>query len=41
MDVKLTKEYIAPRLLRGAEGLRGGEVTAGWVKLHNEELHNL
>jgi hypothetical protein len=29
------------RLLRGIFELKGDEVTGGWRKLHNEELHNL
>jgi hypothetical protein len=29
------------RVLREIFGLKGGEVTEGWRKLHNEELHNL
>jgi hypothetical protein len=27
-------------MLRRVFGLRGDEVTGGWRKLHNEELHN-
>jgi hypothetical protein len=29
------------RVLRGIFGPRQDEVTGGWRKLHNEELHNL
>jgi hypothetical protein len=29
------------RVLRRISELRRGEVTGGWRKLHNEELHNL
>jgi hypothetical protein len=29
------------RVLRGIFGSKGDEVTGGWRKLHNEELHNL
>jgi hypothetical protein len=29
------------RVLRRMFGLRRYEVTGGWRKLHNEELHNL
>jgi hypothetical protein len=29
------------RLLRRIFGSKRGEVTGGWRKLHNEELHNL
>jgi hypothetical protein len=29
------------RTLRGIFGLKRDEVTGGWRKLHNEELHNL
>jgi hypothetical protein len=29
------------RLLRRIFGLKRDEVTGGWTKLHNEELHNL
>jgi hypothetical protein len=29
------------RVLRGIFGPRRDEVTGGWKKLHNEELHNL
>jgi hypothetical protein len=29
------------RVLRGIFGPKGDEVTGGWRKLHNEELHNL
>jgi hypothetical protein len=29
------------RVLRRIFGLKRGEVTGGWRKLHNEELHNL
>jgi hypothetical protein len=29
------------RVLRRIFGPKGGEVTGGWRKLHNEELHNL
>jgi hypothetical protein len=29
------------RLLRGIFGIERDEVTGGWRKLHNEELHNL
>jgi hypothetical protein len=29
------------RMLRGIFGLRTGEVTGGWRKLHNDELHDL
>jgi hypothetical protein len=29
------------RLLRRIFGLKRDEVTGGWRKLHNEELHNL
>jgi hypothetical protein len=29
------------RLLRRIFGPKGDEVTGGWRKLHNEELHNL
>jgi hypothetical protein len=28
------------RVLRGTFGPKRDEVTAGWRKLHNEELHN-
>jgi hypothetical protein len=28
------------RVLRGIFGPKGDEVTGGWRKLHNEELHN-
>jgi hypothetical protein len=29
------------RVLRGIFGSKRDEVTGGWGKLHNEELHNL
>jgi hypothetical protein len=29
------------RVLRRIFGTKGDEVTGGWRKLHNEELHNL
>jgi hypothetical protein len=29
------------RVLRRIFGLKGDEVTQGWKKLHNEELHSL
>jgi hypothetical protein len=29
------------RVLRSTFGPKGDEVTGGWRKLHNEELHNL
>jgi hypothetical protein len=29
------------RMLRRIFGMKGDEVTGGWRKLHNEELHNL
>jgi hypothetical protein len=29
------------RVLRGIYGLKRDEVTEGWRKLHNEELHDL
>jgi hypothetical protein len=29
------------RALRGISGPKGDEVTGGWGKLHNEELHNM
>jgi hypothetical protein len=29
------------RVLRRIFGLKGDEVTGGWRKMHNEELHNL
>jgi hypothetical protein len=29
------------RMLRRIFGLKMDEVTGGWTKLHNEELHNL
>jgi hypothetical protein len=29
------------RVLRRIIGAKGDEVTGGWRKLHNEELHNL
>jgi hypothetical protein len=29
------------RVLRRIFGPKGGDVTGGWRKLHNEELHNL
>jgi hypothetical protein len=29
------------RVLRGIFGTKGDEITEGWRKLHNEELHNL
>jgi hypothetical protein len=29
------------RVLRGIFGPKRQEVTAGWRRLHNEELHNL
>jgi GH43 family beta-xylosidase len=29
------------RVLKRISGLRRAEVTGGWRKLHNEELHNL
>jgi hypothetical protein len=29
------------RLLRRIFGPKRDEVTGGWIKLHNEELHNL
>jgi hypothetical protein len=29
------------KVLRRIFGLRRDEVTGGWIKLHNEELHNL
>jgi hypothetical protein len=29
------------RVLRRIFDLKGDEVTGGWIKLHNEELHNL
>jgi hypothetical protein len=29
------------RVLRRIFGPKRGEVTGGWIKLHNEELHNL
>jgi hypothetical protein len=29
------------RVLRRTSGLKRDEVTGGWGKLHNEELHNL
>jgi hypothetical protein len=32
---------IENRVLRGISGLRWDEVTGGWRKLHNEELHDL
>jgi hypothetical protein len=32
---------LANRGLRGIFGPKGDEVTGGWRKLHNEELHNL
>jgi hypothetical protein len=32
---------LTDRVLRRIFGSRGDEVTGGWRKLHNEELHNL
>jgi hypothetical protein len=32
---------VVNRMLRGIFGSKRGEVTGGWRKLHNEELHNL
>jgi hypothetical protein len=32
---------IENRVLRRIFGRKGDEVTGGWRKLHNEELHNL
>jgi hypothetical protein len=29
------------RVLRRIFGLKRDEVTGGWIKLHNKELHNL
>jgi hypothetical protein len=36
-----TSRYIRNRVLRRIFGLKRDGVTAGWRKLHNEELHNL
>jgi hypothetical protein len=32
---------LGNRVLRRTFGPKRGEVTGGWRKLHNEELHNL
>jgi hypothetical protein len=34
-------EGVSERVLRGIFGPKRDEVTGGWRKLHNEELHNL
>jgi hypothetical protein len=38
--MKLREEHIL-RVLRRIFGPKKDEVTGGWRKLHNEELHNL
>jgi hypothetical protein len=35
------RRVFANRVLRGIFGHNGEEVTGGWRRLHNEELHNL
>jgi hypothetical protein len=35
------REERSVRVLRRIFGLKRDEVTGGWRKLHNEELHNL
>jgi hypothetical protein len=39
-SLTLREEYRL-RVLRRIFGPKGDEVTGGWRKLHNEELHNL
>jgi hypothetical protein len=39
-SLTLSEEYRL-RVLRGIFGPKRDEVTGGWRKLHNEELHNL
>jgi hypothetical protein len=39
--VALTLRVFEIRALRRICGPQKGEVTGGWRKLHNEELHNL
>jgi hypothetical protein len=45
MDVTLREKYrlrvFENRVLKGIFGPKKDEVTEGWRKLHNEELHNL
>jgi hypothetical protein len=45
MGVTLREEHrlrvSEDRMLRRKFGPKRGEVTGGWRKLHNEELHNL
>jgi hypothetical protein len=36
-----TEGAFENRALRGIFGIKREEVTRGWRKLHNEELHNL
>jgi hypothetical protein len=40
-DVNATNRVFENRVLRGIFGPKRDEVTGGWRKLHNEELHNL
>jgi hypothetical protein len=44
-SLKLREEHrlkvFENRMLRRIFGLKRDEVTGGWKKLHNEELHNL
>jgi hypothetical protein len=41
MDVKLGLRVFENRVLRRIFGPKRDEVTEGWRKLHNEELHDL
>jgi hypothetical protein len=41
MDVVLRLRMFENRLLRRIFGPKRDEVTGGWRKQHNEELHNL
>jgi hypothetical protein len=37
----LTEGIYENRVLRRTDGPKGDEMTGGWRRLHNEELHNL
>jgi hypothetical protein len=41
MEVEFQQRVFLNRILRRIFGLKGDEVTGGWRKLCNEELHNL
>jgi hypothetical protein len=41
MDMKCGLRVFENRVLRRIFGPKRDEVTGGWRKLHNEELHNL